>query len=396
MTNNHIPYGHHWIDEDDIQAVVDVLRSDWITQGEMVGLFERAIAEYCQAKYAVVVSSATAGLHIASITAGVKPRRNALTSPLTFVASANAALYCGAKPIFSDIDPDTYNICPYTLERSLQKGHWDEDIAAIIPVHFAGQCCDMELLYQIAKQHGISIIEDASHALGGALIDGKGKEYPIGSCSHSDMTVFSFHPVKHITTGEGGVVLTNDLGYYENLCELRNHGITKAQDRIDPNIGPWYYEMQSLGYNYRITDFQCALGISQLKKLNSWIKRRREIAQMYNRAFADLDEVKIPYQASYSNSAYHLYPIQIIKKNDRDARRKIFEELSRRGIGVQVHYIPVHMQPYYKEHMGYKDSDFPIAKAYYERALSLPIVPRMTDGDVERIVVEFKKILSGI
>jgi perosamine synthetase len=394
MAHKYLPYGQQWIGEDDIQAVVDVLRSDWITQGEAVDLFERAIADYCQVKYAVAVSSATAGLHIASLAAGVSAGHNVITSPLTFVASANVALYSGAQIHFSDIDSRTYNLCPQRLAKAIDEGKFSESPTTLIPVHFAGQSCDMEALNRTAKQRGMQIIEDASHALGGTWFDSQGREHHIGSCSHSDMTVFSFHPVKHITTGEGGVVLTNDPDCYERLRKYRNHGISKDANEIDMSIGPWYYEMQCLGYNYRITDFQCALGLSQLKKLDAWISRRREIAQLYDNAFANNEDLITPYQADFSRSAYHLYPIQI--RGKEGVRRRIFERLREQNIGVQVHYIPVHMQPYYRDELGFAANDFPIAKEYYERALSLPIFPKMTDGDVERVICELERSLTFI
>jgi perosamine synthetase len=396
MKTKHLPYGQHWIEDDDIQAVVDVLRSDWITQGQTVELFERAVAEFCQAEYAVAVSSATAGLHLACLASGVRGGRDVITSPLTFVASANAALYCGGRVYFSDIDPASYNLCPLQLDSALHQGRVGKDIAALIPVHFAGQCCAMESLAEIARQQGSYIIEDASHALGGSWVDQAGLEHRIGSCSHSDMTVFSFHPVKHITTGEGGVVLTNDPTSYELLRELRNHGVTKNPDKIDQAVGPWYYEMQHLGYNYRITDFQCALGVNQLKKLDSWITRRREIASLYDTAFAQEERLIAPYQAEFTRSAYHLYPVQIKGRDRGSLRRKIFEILHSRGIGVQVHYIPVHMQPYYREQFGYREGDFPVAEGYYEQAISLPIFPKMSDEDVERVIVELKNALAKV
>jgi perosamine synthetase len=396
MVHKQLPYGHHWIEEDDIQAVVGVLRSDWITQGEMIEQFERAVAEYCQAEYAVAVSSATAGLHLASLVAGVGPGCDLITSPLTFVASANIAFYSGAQAYFSDIDPRTYNLCPTGLQQSLDEGRLGETPAVLVPVHFAGQCCDMESLAEIAKGSGMRIIEDASHAMGGSWVDREGRERRIGSCSHSDMAVFSFHPAKHITTGEGGVVLTNDVEYYQALRSLRNHGITKDPDKIDTSVGPWFYEMQSLGYNYRITDFQCALGMSQLKKLDFWILRRRAIARMYDEAFVDMDRLITPHQAEYSDSAYHLYPIQVDGGDKFNLRRRIFERLHERGIGVQVHYIPVHMQPYYKHKLGYEPGDFPEAKSYYERAFSLPIFPKMTDRDVQRVISELKNALVEV
>lgn len=385
MAHSHIPYGQHWIDEADIEAVVDVLRSDWITQGELVGKFEQALAEYCQANFAVAVSSATAALHLACMAAGVKTGQAVLTSPVTFVASANCALYCGARPYLVDIDPQTYNLSPVELERFLENSSDPSNIAAVIPVHFTGQSCDMESISQLVHSKGVRVIEDASHALGGSWTDKEGRNQQVGNCAYADMAVFSFHPVKQITTGEGGAVLTNDEELYEKLLGLRNHGITKKAESFRANDGPWYYEMQNLGFNYRITDFQCALGLSQLGKLDAWVDRRRQIARQYDAAFQNIEDIIIPYQCPGTRSAYHLYVIQIRDGDVNERRKRVFERLREHNIGVQVHYMPVHLQPYYQD-MGYREGDFPVAEKYYRRCISLPIFPKMTDEEVGYVI----------
>jgi len=373
---NYIPYGHQWIDDGDIEAVIKVLKSDWITQGPKIKEFEEKIASYCGAKYAVAVSSGTAALHIASLSCGIKKGDEAITTPITFVASANCVLYCGGKPIFADIQPDTINIDPEKIKNKITK-----KTKAIIPVDFAGHPCDLKEIYNLAQENNLTVIEDASHALGAEYRGTK-----IGSCKYSDMTVFSFHPVKIITTGEGGIVTTNNKEYYEKLLLFRNHGITKDSSKFSNGRAcsageKWYYEMQELGYNYRITDFQCALGVSQLKKIDKFIQKRREIVQRYNEAFKDIEEVVTPTERPEVKSAWHLYVIRIKKIN----RRKIFESLRQENIGVQVHYIPVYYQPYYQK-FGYKKGLCPKAEEYYKEAISLPLFPRMTDKEIDRVV----------
>ena len=385
MSGSFIPYGRQWIDEEDIAAVVNVLRSDLITQGSLVQQFEDAIAAYCGAKYAVAVSSGTAGLHLACLAADIGPGDRVLTSPITFVASANGASYCGARPDFVDIDPQTYNVNPERLEKYLNDYSGEDRVRAVIPVHFGGQPCDMSNISQIAQNHNLLVIEDACHALGSHWHDKTGVWHQVGDCSHSDMTVFSFHPVKHITTGEGGVVLTNNEALYKRLSSLRTHGITKIPAEMQRCDGPWYYEMRELGLNYRITDFQCALGMSQLKKMDSWVARRREIAHMYDFAFETVDSMITPFQCEASRSSYHLYVIQV-KGQKSSYRKDVFEALRKRNIGTQVHYIPVHFQPYYKKRFDYRVGDFPEAELYYSRCLSLPVFPQMSDQDVRRVI----------
>ncbi len=369
-----IPYSRQKIDEGDIQAVTDVLRSDWLTQGPKIAEFENKVAEYCGARYAVALSSGTAALHLACLTAGVATGDEVITSPITFVASANCALYAGGKPVFADIRPDTICIdSKEIIERVSERTR------AIIPVDFAGHPCDMDEINSIAKARDIVVIEDAAHSLGAEY---KGKK--VGSLA--DMTVCSFHPVKHITTGEGGMILTDNKEYHEKLLLLRSHGITRDSSRFTSAASsftaPWYYEMQELGFNYRITDFQCALGISQMNKLDAFVQRRREIASLYNQAFSGINEIILPAELYGYKSSYHLYPIQI----KVHSRNKVFTALREKGIGVNVHYIPVHLQPYYQRTYGHRKGDFPAAEEYFNRCISLPVHHGMTDEDVQHVI----------
>lgn len=368
-----IPYGHHWIDSNDIQEVIKVLESDWITQGPKIKEFEQALCKYTGAKYAIVVSSGTAALHLACLAAGISKNDEVLTSPITFVASANCILYCSGVPIFIDIQEDTINIDPEIIKNKISQR-----TKAIIPVHFAGHPCDLEEIKSISDKHNLIVIEDASHALGAEYKNSK-----IGSCNYTDMCVFSFHPVKSITTGEGGAVLTNRKDLYQRLVLFRNHGITKDREKLIKFDGPWYYEMQELGYNYRITDLQCALGISQLKKLDKFIKRRREIVSIYNQKLSEIDSLILPIEKSYVKSSWHIYYIQL--RNSR-RRRSVFEKLRKSEIGVQVHYIPVHLQPYYRKKFNYKVGDYSKAECYYKSAITLPLYPEMTDNEVKYVV----------
>jgi perosamine synthetase len=377
-----LPYGHQWIDDDDIEAVTSVLKTDWITQGPLVHEFEQVISRYCQARYAVAFSSGTAALHGAAFAAGISKGNDIITTPITFVADGNCALYQGGNVKLADIQPTTYNIDPHTIKKTITR-----KTKALIPVDFAGQPCDIDEINDIAQDHGIPVLEDAAHALGAEY---KGKK--VGALV--DMTILSFHPVKAITTGEGGMVLTENQEYYERLQTFRTHGITKDARRLTKNEGVWYYEMQELGYNYRLTDFQCALGINQCKKLDRFIQRRREIVQRYNDAFKDLPEIVTPYEKKDVRSAYHIYVIQLQLEQLRVDRKTIFDALRAENIGVQVHYIPVHYQPYYRKHSRYKKGDFPQAERYYERAITLPLFPRMTDQDVEDVIEGVHKIIT--
>ena len=419
-----IPYARQWIDEDDIQAVISVLRSDWLTQGPKVREFEEAFSHYVGSKYAVAINSGTAALHLACLAAGIGPGDEVITSPITFVATANCALYVGALPAFVDIDPMSHNLDPNKLEANLERrgvktdnpaclalrsiaGRGQRTIdyelrpRAIIPVHFAGLPCDMPEIWRIARKFGLVTIEDACHALGA--------EYPsgerVGSCAYSDMTVFSFHPAKHITTGEGGMVTTNDEEIYNRLLLFRNHGITRDPDKFvdrppftatkypksqipNPKSNSfWYYEMQDLGFNYRMTDIQSALGISQLKKIDIFVEKRREIANYYNKAFkAFEDHITLP--PDNENHAWHLYVIQL----ERGNRDWVFRSLRENGVGVNVHYIPVYLHPYYQG-MGYKKGICPEAEKYSERAITLPLYPAMKRSDLELVVEMVCKVL---
>lgn len=378
-----LPYGHQWINEEDIKAVIEVLRSDWITQGPKVVEFEKEFAKYVEARYAVAVNSGTAALHAACFAANIEKGDEVITSPITFVASANCVIYQGGIPVFADIKEDTLNIDPDEIKKKINK-----KTKAIIPVDFTGLPVDLKAMLKIAKDNNLVIIEDASHTLGATYKDRK-----IGSIS--DMTIFSFHPVKHITTGEGGMITTNNKEYYERLKLFRTHGITKEKDRLLNYEGPWYYEMQELGYNYRLTDFQCALGLSQSKKIDRIIQRRREIAQKYNYEFKDMLEIKIPENNPFdSNPAWHVYMIQLNLERIKVGRREIFEALRAENIGVNVHYIPVHLQPYYQKRFGYHKGDFPKAEEYYSRAITLPIFPKMSDKDIDDVGKAVKKVIN--
>ena len=378
-----LPYGHQWIDEEDIKAVIEVLRSDWITQGPKVAEFEKEFAKYVGARYAVAVNSGTAALHAACFAAQIEKGDEVITTPITFAASANCVLYQAGTPIFADIDADTLNIDPEEIKKKITK-----KTRALIPVDFTGPPVNLEKILQIAKDNNLVIIEDASHALGATYKDSK-----IGSSS--DMTIFSFHPVKHITTGEGGMITTNNKEYYERLKLFRTHGITKDKDKLLNYDGPWYYEMQELGYNYRLTDFQCALGLGQLKKIDKFIQRRREIVKKYNSEFKDISEIKIPeINPIDPNPVWHIYMIQLNLDRLKVDRREIFEALRAENIGVNVHYIPVHLQPYYQKRFGYRRGDFPKAENYYSRAITLPVFPKMSEKDIDDVVSAVKKVIN--
>lgn len=379
MNNEWLPYGRQWLDEDDIAAVVEVLRHHHLTQGEHVGAFEKMLAEYCGAKYAVVVANGTAALHCATLAAGLGAGDEAITSPITFAASANCMVYVGARPKFADIDPATRNIDPREIAR-----HLTPKTRALVPVHFAGPSCDLHEIAKLARVNNLLVIEDAAHALGSEY-EAEGRTYRVGACAHSDMVILSFHPVKHITTGEGGAILTNDENLYQRLLLYRSHGITKNPQLLQRNEGPWYYEMQALGFNYRLTDIHCALGMSQMKKLPQFLARRAEIVRLYNEAFSG-NEALIPPRIPRAQTAWHLYVMEFELARLNCDRRQIFEELQAAKLGVQVHYIPTHLLPYYRENFGTKPGDYPHAEKFYERALSLPLFPRMTNDDVTRVI----------
>lgn len=402
----YIPYGRQSIDDADIEAVVKVLKSDYLTTGPAVEAFEKKVADYVGAKYAVAVSNGTAALHVACLAAGIGEGDEVITTPITFAASANCVLYCGGTPVFADIDPDTYNISPEELEKKITSR-----TKAIIPVHYTGQPCDMDAILEIARKHNLLVVEDGAHALGAVY---KGKK--IGSIA--DMTCFSFHPVKPVTTGEGGMIVTDNEELYRRLVLYRSHGITRDKDMMqqyeeqlqqssDPALqeaadmlrgdvidpGGWYYQQLELGYNYRITDISCALGASQMDKLDRFLERRRQIAKKYDEAFADIPQIKTPWQQEGCQSGWHLYMIQTMERS----RREVFDGLRQAGIGVNVHYIPVYRHPYYQRN-GYAGVHCLNAEAFYERAISLPIFPGLTgqqqDYVIEHVIKECTAIRS--
>lgn len=381
MTDPYIPYGRQNISQADIQVVLDVLQSDWLTQGPAVARFEKAVADYCGVKYAVAVSSATAALHVACLAAGLSPGDRLWTSPNTFVASANCGLYCGATIDFVDIDSQTYNLSVAELERKLVLAEKNSKLPKIlVPVHFAGQSCEMERISKLAQKYGFTVIEDASHAIG-AQYQGK----PVGTCTYSDMAVFSFHPVKIITTGEGGMVVTNREDLYEKLVRLRTHGITREPEFMQgESHGLWYYQQLDLGFNYRITDIQAALGASQMQRLDEFISRRCFLASRYDQLLQGLPVI-LPIQHPDTASSWHLYVIRLNREEIEKPHKEVFETLRDAGIGVNLHYIPVHTQPYYQK-LGFQWGDFPQAERYYQEAISLPLYYNLTESAQNRVV----------
>ncbi|MES2353789.1 MAG: UDP-4-amino-4,6-dideoxy-N-acetyl-beta-L-altrosamine transaminase [Pseudomonadota bacterium] len=384
-----IPYGKQDIGQADIDAVIDVLKSDWLTQGPAIERFERSVADYCGARYAVAVSNGTAALHLACLALDIGEGQEVWTSPNTFVASANCARYCGADVDFVDIDSRTYNLSTSLLESKLaQRSNEGRKPAALIPVHFAGQPCDMEAIGGLAKRYSCAVIEDASHAIGSSFAGRK-----TGSCDYSDMVVFSFHPVKIVTSGEGGMILTNRDDLYQRLLRLRTHGITRnAADMTELAHGPWYYQQTELGYNYRITDIQAALGASQMQRLEEFVTRREYLACRYDVALADLPLIR-PWQDARTRSSWHLYVVRLRTDSIRPSHREVFESLRAAGIGVNLHYIPVHTQPYYQA-LGFKSGMFPEAERYYREAISLPMYASLSDQDQDHVIAALHRILK--
>lgn len=397
---NYIPYGRQEIDDSDIEAVVRALKSDYLTTGPEVAAFEEAFAATVGAKYAVAVCNATAALHLALQVAGIKQGNRVVTSPNTFLSSANCAAFVGAIPDFVDIDSSTYNLCPRALEEN-----WQDDCRAVIAVAYAGQSANMPEIARVARRKGAIVIEDGCHGTGGGFRN-EGKDYLIGSHPWADITTFSFHPVKTMTTGEGGIIVTNNEAYAESARQLRSHGMVRQADQFKgfgsegnglSEIGPWTYEMQALGYNYRITDIQCALGLSQLKRLPAFIERRRHIVEKYNQAFAGLKWLQTPGLRNNDDRdliSWHLYTTQIDFEQINLPRAEAMRRLAAHQVGTQVLYIPVYLQPWYRESYGYAAGKCPTAEAYYAKSLSLPLFPAMTDADVEHVIETVRQLPS--
>jgi len=380
-----LPYGRQHIDSKDIDAVAATLRSGWITQGPKIAEFEASLCSYTGAKYAAAVANGTAALHIAALAAGIGKGDEVITSPITFAASANCILYAGGRPVFADIHADTANIDSAQIEKKITRR-----TKAVIPVHFSGHPCEMDKISTIAGKHKLIVIEDAAHALGSEYKGGK-----VGNCRYCDMATLSFHPVKHITTGEGGAVLTNNRELYEKLLMLRTHGITKDAagfTNAGPYDGAWYHEMQALGFNYRITDFQCALGLSQLKKLAGFVAARRRLVKLYGKHLSGTPGLTLPVEKPYGKSAWHIYCVRV--KNAK-TRKFVFDRLRENGIVAQVHYLPVYLHPYYRK-LGYKKGSCPNAEAFYGGEITLPLFPDMTPADVVFTAKKLKAILERV
>lgn len=386
---NIIPYGKQSISEDDIQAVVDVLRSDFLTQGPVVPAFEQAVASYCHARHGVAASNATAALHIACLALGLGPGDYLWTSPITFVASANCGLYCGAQVDFVDIDPHTFNMSPVALEKKLIAAKLQGKLPkVVVPVHMCGQPCDMAAIHALSLKYGFKIIEDASHAIGA-----KYKGEPVGNCRYSDITVFSFHPVKIITTAEGGMALTNQDALASKMRLLRSHGISSTPSDIAPRPADeiWNYQQIDLGFNYRMTELQAALGLSQLKKLHDFVTKRQSLASAYDQALKGLPLIT-PWQHPDSTSSYHLYPIQLIPSEGGPKHKQVFEAMKMAGIQVNMHYIPVYLHPYF-EKLGFKRGYCPAAENYFKQTISIPLYVGLTKKQFEKVISELKFIL---
>ena len=385
MIDHPISYGRQYITDEDIQVVVDTLKSDYLTQGPKIAEFEKDFANYCGCKYACVVNNGTAALHLCAMALDIKPSDKVITTPITFVASANGFRYCGAEIVFCDIDPKTFLMDLDKLEDILKaspKGTYK----AVVPVDFAGYPVDVERMRALADEYGFAIVEDACHAPGGSLVDKQGVKNMVGNGHYADLTVFSFHPVKHIATGEGGAITTNNKDLYDKVSLYRTHGITKDPSLLQENHGGWYYEMQELGYNYRITEFQAALGISQLKRLDWSIERRNEIAKKYDAAFKDTS-IRTPFREENITHAFHLYIIQV------ERRKELYDFLRQNNIFSQVLYIPAHTMPYYKQ-FGWKQGDMPVAEEYYSKCLALPMFPSLTEEEQDWVIVKVLEFIN--
>lgn len=388
--NNFIPYGKQSITEEDINAVTEVLRSDFLTQGPKIPEFEQAVADYCVSQYGVAVSSATAALQLAYSALDLGPGDELWSSPITFVATSNAAFYCGASVDFVDVEPDTGNLSVEKLaqklaERQATGGKLPKVVA---PVHLGGLSCDMQSIAELARQYGFKVVEDASHAIGGSYQGAK-----VGSCTYSDIAVFSFHPVKVMTTGEGGMALTNDKGLADAMERLRSHGVTRESGLMDRTPhGAWYYQQIELGYNYRMTEMQASLGLTQLKRLDEFVRRRNELADRYDELLADLP-FSLPGRRRRIYSAFHLYAVRIGPKESSISRKELFDKLRGAKIGVQIHYIPVHTQPYYQK-LGFADKSWPVAEGYYDQVISLPLYFSLSEKDQDRVVEEINRLVQ--
>jgi UDP-4-amino-4,6-dideoxy-N-acetyl-beta-L-altrosamine transaminase len=385
-----IPYGRQEITQADIDAVVDVLRSDYLTQGPCVPAFERAVSDYCGAKHGVAVNSATSALHLACLALGLGEGGRLWTSPVTFVASANCGVYCGASVDFVDIDSRSYNLSPEHLERKLRQAKSENALPdVVVAVHLSGQSCDMQAIHELSREYGFRVIEDASHAIGAGY-----QGEPVGNCRYSDIAVFSFHPVKIVTTAEGGMAVTNDDQLAERMNLLRSHGITRNPELMthEPD-GPWYYQQVELGYNYRMTELQAALGLSQMERLDHFVARRHRLADRYDDLLSGMP-LTLPWRAPDAYSGLHLYVVRLQLEHTAWSHREVFEALRGKGIGVNLHYIPVHTQPYYQK-MGFSEDDFPASMAYYREAISLPMFHGMTEAQQDEVVAALRDILGG-
>lgn len=385
-----IPYGKQSITEADIQSVVDVLRSDFLTQGPMVPRFETAVANYCQAQFAVAVNSATSALHIACLALELGPGDRLWTSPITFVASANCGRYCGAQVDFVDIDPETFNLCPLALEEKLKLAKKQNKLPkVVVAVHMCGQPCQMREIHRLSKEYGFFIIEDASHAIGATY-----ENSSIGNCQYSDITILSFHPVKIITTAEGGMALTNQAELAQKMSLFRSHGITRDERYMThESEGPWYYEQIELGFNYRMTELQAALGVSQLQRVDEYVAKRHQLAHRYHELLKELP-LSTPKQVSNRYSGFHLYIIQLNLDEITQSKRTVFEYMRKQKIEVNLHYIPVHTQPYYQR-MGFKVGDYPHSENYSNRAITLPLFPALTHNEQDYVVANLKKAVAA-